>query len=50
MYLCIGIYIAGVTEVYVTSHKELLGIMGAGANNRATAATGIYMSCIVYSV
>lgn len=25
-----GIYIAGVTEEYVTSHEELLGIMGAG--------------------
>ena len=24
--------------------------MGAGANNRATAATGIYVSCIVYVV
>jgi kinesin family protein 5 len=25
-----GIYIAGVTEIYVTSHMELLGIMTAG--------------------
>lgn len=36
-----GIYIAGVTEDYVTSHEELLDIMGKGANNRATAATGM---------
>ena len=25
-----GVYIAGVTEVYVTSHEELLGIMSTG--------------------
>ena len=25
-----GIYVAGVTEEYVTSHEELMGIMGAG--------------------
>ena len=36
-----GIYIAGVTEVYVTSHEELLNIMGTGSLNRATAATGM---------
>lgn len=36
-----GIYIAGVTEEYVTSHEELLGIMAAGAANRAVAATGM---------
>lgn len=36
-----GIYIAGVTEEYVTSEDELLGIMAAGAINRATAATGM---------
>ena len=36
-----GIYIGDVTEVYVTSHDELLGIMAAGATNRATAATGM---------
>lgn len=36
-----GIYIAGVTEEYVTSHTELLGIMAVGASNRATAATGM---------
>ena len=36
-----GIYIAGVTEEYVTSQEELLGIMSAGAMNRAVAATGM---------
>jgi kinesin family protein 5 len=36
-----GIYIAGVTEEYVTSHEELLGIMASGAANRAVAATGM---------
>ena len=36
-----GIYIAGVTEEYVTSEDELLGIMAAGAINRAVAATGM---------
>ena len=36
-----GIYIAGVTEEYVTSHEELLNIMALGAENRATAATGM---------
>lgn len=36
-----GIYIAGVTEEYVTSHEELLSIMSAGASNRAVAATGM---------
>jgi kinesin family protein 5 len=36
-----GIYIAGVTEEYVTSHEELLGIMSSGAANRAVAATGM---------
>lgn len=36
-----GIYIAGVTEEYVTSQEELLDIMSAGALNRATAATGM---------
>mmetsp|Transcript_26385 Transcript_26385/g.39152 ORF Transcript_26385/g.39152 Transcript_26385/m.39152 type:complete len:871 (+) Transcript_26385:98-2710(+) len=36
-----GIYIAGVTEEYVTSEDELLGIMSAGALNRAVAATGM---------
>ena len=36
-----GIYIAGVTEEYVTSQDELLGIMQSGAVNRATAATGM---------
>eukprot|EP01038_Epipyxis_sp_PR26KG_P007193 gene7193-9811_t len=36
-----GIYIAGVTEEYVTSQDELLGIMATGATNRATAATGM---------
>lgn len=36
-----GIYIAGVTEEYVTSQEELLGIMSSGAMNRAVAATGM---------
>jgi kinesin family protein 5 len=36
-----GIYVAGVTEEYVTSHEELLDIMSSGALNRATAATGM---------
>eukprot|EP00595_Chromulina_sp_UTEXLB2642_P002862 CAMPEP_0196764148 /NCGR_PEP_ID=MMETSP1095-20130614/5449_1 /TAXON_ID=96789 ORGANISM="Chromulina nebulosa, Strain UTEXLB2642" /NCGR_SAMPLE_ID=MMETSP1095 /ASSEMBLY_ACC=CAM_ASM_000446 /LENGTH=623 /DNA_ID=CAMNT_0042118897 /DNA_START=48 /DNA_END=1916 /DNA_ORIENTATION=- len=36
-----GLYIAGVTEEYVTSVEELLEIMSAGAHNRATAATGM---------
>jgi kinesin family protein 5 len=36
-----GIYIADVTEEYVTSQEELLEIMAAGALNRATAATGM---------
>ncbi len=36
-----GIYIAGVTEEYATSEEELYGIMGAGALNRAVAATGM---------
>ena len=36
-----GIYIAGVTEIYVTSQEELLAIMSTGALNRATAATGM---------
>lgn len=36
-----GIYIAGVTEEYVTSEEELLNIMAAGALNRAVAATGM---------
>lgn len=36
-----GIYIAGVTENYVTSSEELLQIMGLGATNRAVAATGM---------
>ncbi len=36
-----GIYIAGVTEEYVTSQDELLSLMQHGARNRATAATGM---------
>ena len=36
-----GIYVADVTEEYVTSQEELLEIMAAGALNRATAATGM---------
>jgi kinesin family member 5 len=36
-----GLYIAGVTEEYVTSDEELLDIMAMGAGNRATAATGM---------
>jgi len=37
----LGIYIAGVTEEYVTSFDELLHCMQSGAFNRATAATGM---------
>ena len=37
----LGIYIAGVTEEYVTSFDELLQCMQSGAFNRATAATGM---------
>ena len=36
-----GIYIAGVTEEYVTSQDELLSLMHHGARNRGTAATGM---------
>lgn len=36
-----GVYIADVTEEYVTSVEELLDIMHFGAGNRATAATGM---------
>eukprot|EP01032_Pedospumella_encystans_P014533 gene14533-16682_t len=36
-----GIYIAGVTEEYVTSPQETLNVMNAGAANRAVAATGL---------
>ena len=36
-----GIYIAGVTEEYVTAQDELLSLMHHGASNRATAATGM---------
>eukprot|EP01031_Cornospumella_fuschlensis_P022952 gene22952-27931_t len=36
-----GVYIAGVTEVYVASAEELLQVMHMGAANRATAATGM---------
>lgn len=36
-----GIYIAGVTEEYVTSPDELLGVLAAGKVNRATAETGM---------
>lgn len=36
-----GIYIAGVTEEYVTSIDELYYLMDRGASNRATAATGM---------
>lgn len=36
-----GIYVAGVTEEYVTSADETLSMMSLGANNRATAATGL---------
>ena len=36
-----GTYIADVTEEYVASHEELLGIMARGGTNRAVAATGM---------
>ena len=36
-----GIYIVDVTEVYCTSYDELLGLISAGAQNRAKAATGM---------
>jgi len=36
-----GVYVAGVTEEYCTCEQELLEIMGVGAVNRATAATGM---------
>lgn len=36
-----GIYIAGVTEEYVTSSDELLQVMSVGAQNRQVAATGM---------
>ncbi|KAJ1395395.1 P-loop containing nucleoside triphosphate hydrolase protein [Ochromonadaceae sp. CCMP2298] len=36
-----GIYIAGVTEEYVTSSDETLAVMYMGASNRAVAATGL---------
>ena len=36
-----GVYIAGVTEEYVTSQEELYELMQGGANHRATAATGM---------
>lgn len=36
-----GLYVAGVTEEYVTSVPELLDIMAKGSTNRATAATGM---------
>lgn len=38
---CAGIHITGVTEEYVTSVEEILQVMGNGAMNRATAATGM---------
>jgi kinesin family protein 5 len=39
--MCQGIYVAGVTEEYVTSDDELLSVMRRGAGNRQTAATGM---------
>ncbi|CAM9093547.1 unnamed protein product [Chrysoparadoxa australica] len=36
-----GIYVAGATEEYVASEKELLDIMEAGKRNRQVAATGM---------
>ena len=35
-----GVYVAGVTEEFVTDYEELLGAMSRGAESRATAATG----------
>jgi kinesin family protein 5 len=37
----LGIYVAGVTEEYVTCESELLEVMRVGTTNRATAATGM---------
>ena len=37
----LGIYVAGVTEEYVTCEEELLEVMRIGTANRATAATGM---------
>ena len=37
----LGIYVAGVTEEYVTCEEELLEVMRIGTTNRATAATGM---------
>ena len=37
----LGIYVAGVTEEYVTCEAELLEVMRMGTANRATAATGM---------
>ena len=37
-----GIYVAGVTEEYVTSHEELMGIMGAGEFMRGY----LFLSCL----
>ena len=34
-------YVAGVTEEFVTDYEELLGAMSRGAESRATAATGM---------
>ena len=42
-----GVYVAGVTEEFVTDYEELLGAMSRGAESRATAATG--MNCLLYT-
>jgi kinesin family protein 5 len=36
-----GVYIKGVTEYYVTSREEVLGLMAQGNDNRAVSATGM---------
>mmetsp|Transcript_39128 Transcript_39128/g.87538 ORF Transcript_39128/g.87538 Transcript_39128/m.87538 type:complete len:672 (-) Transcript_39128:215-2230(-) len=36
-----GVFVAGVTEEYVTCEQELLDVMKTGAKMRATAATGM---------
>ena len=37
----LGVYIAGCTEVYVTSIEECFDVMRQGGENRAVAATGM---------
>ncbi len=37
----LGVYIAGCTEIYVTSIEECFDVMRQGGENRAVAATGM---------